>query len=222
MKVHQAVGHTESDSLLRTIDRDLAEGRIDRGFHNTLRTRLLRVNDDPTIPDEEKSARRTELLNRFREIGGRLNKKKTDPKKPLKEGKKGELQEFRDFVLESAPYISGEDERKFLRYTQKAFDDSQIAKIGIFESLRQRLTFLPGMTAEEEAETLTGAMDKILDPKVSVQEATVAADGLAEQKVVAKNPNRAAYQVGQTITVNGAAYKVTGFDTDGEPLVEPI
>jgi len=30
------------------------------------------------------------------------------------------------------------------------------------------------------------------------------------------------YQVGQIIEVNGAQYRITGFDTDGMPLVEPV
>lgn len=43
-----------------------------------------------------------------------------------------------------------------------------------------------------------------------------------DETVVASNPKRSAYKVGDVVDLNGAPYEVTGFDPDGEPRVKPV
>lgn len=198
------------------IDEHLNKGRITPSFHGQLRRRILNLNNDPEIPVEQKSAKVAELLEDFKALGGRVYKNRPDLKKPLEEAEKEAIASFRAKVQESAPYLTAEQESKFLRYTESAWTESQKAKVGLWAGVSQTLDWLASSSTAKAA-----ALISIFEAKTP-EEAAVAAEKIKTEAVIANNPNRSSYTEGQKITVDGKPWVVVGFDVDGEPLIEEL
>ena len=136
--------------LLARIDSDLQDGRIDYSFHRLIRNRALNVNDDPEIPREQKTSKRAELLEKFKELGGKVYKDKPEIKKPLSRKPQSDIdkvKDFRDMVIESASYLTKDEEKKFMSYTQDAANNP---RTGLFWALWDKIKSVPNTTKEEE------------------------------------------------------------------------
>lgn len=204
--------------LLARIDSDLQDGRIDYSFHRLIRNRALNVNDDPEIPREQKTSKRAELLEKFKELGGKVYKDKPEIKKPLSRKPQSDIdkvKDFRDMVIESASYLTKDEEKKFMSYTQDAANNP---RTGLFWALWDKIKSVPNTTKEEETKTMTESMDKVLDPNISVEDAAANAHRIGEEHAIKRNPNRAKYKIGQIVTnPNGISAEVIGYDDNGNP-----
>lgn len=205
----------------------LASGQITPAGYNQLRKRLAQINDDPSIPDDQKTARYFELLEEFKTLHGTAStagKLKTPARSRffLDQTTLEEVTKFRQHVAESAAYLTDAQERAFYDYTQSALDEAQEAsrraKVSILESLQRGLSALrlsDRLTAASVARFLTNAMGN----RVTLDQAAQLAQQIQQEQVIATNPNRVRYQVGQILSLPQGTFKVVGFYPDGEPDV---
>lgn len=206
---------------LAQADSLLARGDIGIPFYEKLRGRILNVNDDPAIPDDQKSERFLEVFDAFKKLRGATVDADGKPLSPASKNDLKTLARFRELVAESAPYLTKRQERDFYAYTQRNFNEAHEAKVGILDGLLRRLRAMP-LSPLGMSSVFSGAMSRIMAPTVSVDKALEDARLIGEQQAVATNPNRTQYQVGQVLALPGGTVKVIGFDSDGEPLVEVL
>lgn len=216
-----------SDVTLDELDALLASGRIKRELHNQLRTRVLNVNDDPTVPRQEKTAKLFEILGKFSELGGAEADAQAGKLVAPSEGNKlTTIQDFRKMVAENAKYLTEAQEAAFYKYTQKDLDDAMAGKVSGFRNL---MTWLKGAFARSPGPTsaITGPIVEqalqTLDPQIPLEKSLETTAQLREKAVVAVNPRRTKYQIGQVISnPQGMRAEVTGFDEDGNPTLKAV
>ena len=199
--------------------------KIDRPTYDLFVNRLVKVNDDPTIPVTEKTSKLYEIANKFMELNGNgwgnaeVNEETFMPETEAKGNRLDDLKEFRKMVSEAAPYLTKEQERAFYLYTQNDYNESMSAKIGIMKSL---MNYISSLDLKSAGVFLTPFLNT-LSPSVPVKKSMETAQILKDQAVVTANPKRTAYKVGDIISLPGnRRAKVTGFYPDGEPDVEIV
>lgn len=216
-----------SDLTLDELDGLLAQGRIKREFHSQLRTRILNVNDDPTIPRQDKTAKLFEILGKFSELGGADADVQAGKLTAPSEGNDlTKIQDFRKLVAENAKFLTEGQEAAFYKYTQKDLDDAMAGKVSGFRNLMKWLsaafTRSPGPTSAITGPIVEQAL-KTLDPSVPLEKSLQTTAQLRDRAVVAVNPNRTRYQIGQIVSnPQGMKAEVTGFDEHGDPLFKAV
>lgn len=213
----------DRSALLDELDTALKANRIDRGEHATLRKRLMDVNDDPSIAADEKTDRFFQIVDRYEALhGARADDR--GPSAPARGNSADDLRAFRNFVTESAPYLTKAQQKAFLTYTEQDMDDAAAGKwkgfFGIARGLKDMLRRHPGTPPS----VVNGVIEKsmaTLDPGTPVEQALVNQAKVKDSAAAAINPRRSQYHVDQIVTINKKSYVVTGFDADGEPLVAP-
>jgi len=219
----------ENPLRLAELNSMAAGGILPREMYDHFVGRLTNINNDPTIPFEEKVARRFDLGRRFAELNGagwgnaEIDETTFMPVTEARGNRLDQLKEFRKFVSESAPYITKEDERAYLMYTQADFNEAQAAKAGLFRGLIEHLRNLSGRYGADVGAQFITPMLEAMAPDVPVEKANEIAANVREKANVAANPNRTRYTVGQIITnANGLKAKVTGYDAVGNPTLELV
>lgn len=198
---------------------------IDSADYKFLSERLSNVNNDPAISNEDKAAKLLELTTRFTKLkheGLGQSAKLSEGKllRPAKGNKFQPLEEFRQLVAESAPYLTEHEERRFYTYTQQDYDASQVAKASILEDFTQFVSRLAGPIGQAASQLIGKLMDH-MNPQVPVEKMAEQAAVLKDQAVRAANPRRSQYYFDQVITnANGLQAKVVGFDERGDPILE--
>lgn len=222
---------------LKEIHGLLSVGTIDVPFYEKLRSRIVKVNDDPEIPTVEKNSKLFEILKKYDDLNGTSVDMAAQKVKGRSKGNRlNELQEFRSLVAENASYLTRKQEESFYKLTQKDFDDAVSGKIGLFRGLINYLSDSISKNAGAVGPITGPIVSQVMDafdPKVPIEKAAETAARLKTEATIAINPNRAKYQVGQVLAAgseidfNGkkislpSAMTVIGFDDDGTPLIDP-
>ena len=110
-----------------------------------------------------------------------------------------------------------------------AWEKAQKSGYDSLTDIEKRLISGDPTTADIIAKVLSGMggvsgglIDYSKMTKEELQKLVATGDSQAQAQLTKKGETSTKYTIGQTISTPKGQYKVVGFDTDGEPLVEPV
>ena len=211
---------------LRELNTMAANGTIDRTLYDRYVNRLVKVNNDPTIPRTEKTAKLLELSNLFVELNGagwggpEVDEDTLLPISETKDNRLEDIQNFRRLVSEAAPYLTAKQEEAFYLYTERDYNEALAGKTGIFKSF---VNYVSNLNIPNPGTYITQFFANAMPSSVTVEAAEKEADKIRESAVRAANPQRSQYKEGDILTnPNGIKGKVVGFDKLGKPIIEVV
>lgn len=206
---------------LDELDSLFFSNKISQPFYEAMEKRVLKINDDPRIPDEDKVSVLFELARKFDELNGAdVDYSNFKIKKVAGRNRLGDIQNFRKFLADNADHIPDSTEKAFLKATQESLDDAMAGKVS---KLREFFNFL-GSTFNKT----TGIISPIINPliqksieilgnDVNTEEATKKINELKRQAIEINNPVNGNYVVGEVYQFPQGRYKVSRFDENGKP-----
>lgn len=236
------VGVLNQEIGLLDARRDLEEGNIDVAFYKAIESRLLKMNNDPSIPLEEKVEVKNYLIERFLGLSDGPGQGVVDERGnvtvPVMDAQVEDVRRFRHEVAGFSPYLSENEERMFYQFTQmnSTAKFEMEAKKNLFERTVEWITnfaafgqkFSPTgiiLTPISDAAERMGIAAKIrafgiFDPNKSVQDAQGEIDELKKDIINSGNEEFAQYPVGSMYPSIYGNLEVTGHDEFGFPIVK--
>lgn len=212
--VNGAIDIHQADALLRG-------GEIDVPEYNRMRSRILKVNDDPAISNEAKTSKFFELLEEFTSLRGGKQDEQNRIIQRAKNNDLKTLRAFRDKVSSFADHLTKKQEQDFYLYTQRDFEHARAGKIGWLEHLSRWANNNVNLQLLFEGDhALSRAMD-IFDGSVSLEDAVVQIESIKQEANVAMNPDQMKMVKGEIYDVDGAGpVKIFGHDEFGRAIIE--
>lgn len=202
----------------------LAQGEIDVGEYKLLETKITNVNDDPTIPSEDRIAAQLEVIDAFEALAGKGKVKGGKPTEELEAEKtwgpdltREQIQGFRNLLIEKTRYLPESFQNEFLKNTNKAALANESDKMAVWSALAASLQDI-GVPPAIRVRTMKDALS-IFEKDILFNKAEEKLFNLKEKAVREMNPNRSKYYLEQILTIRGIPVKVVGFDADGEPMI---
>ena len=135
-----------------------------------------------------------------------------------------ELIDFRNQVLVDKSQLDEPSFRNLLSWTDPKFIQEQVEpKKGWIQSgldLIKNAFSKNKKMSDESGKASLEFMQKALDPGTPPEEVLSKAKETVSETAMKTNPKRSQYELNQIVNIRGNAYKVIGFDDDGEPLIE--
>lgn len=220
------ITQNELDSLVTGgVDANGEPRRISRTFYQAASKAIFEPFDDPAINSQEKLNRYADLISDYTALKRSSDIQNTQFEKQFGGAKGNDLEQIQDFrkkVAESTRYLTRAEAQDFYEATQGNLNEALNPKVSAIDTILQYGQFF-GIDRDPLVATVKrffkNTSGKSLTPEQTMQEAKKAVD---EDKSL-RNPNKTRYEVGQVVrNARGQAAKITGFDDDGEPLIEVI
>jgi len=197
------------DEALTLLSKDV----IKLSTYNMLKSQILNVYDDPTIPVEEKVKKQWEINDMFQDLGGEVSVQGM-PTTTLEPGTYEKIKALREKVIESKRYLPKEFQESILRNSERALIKSNPEKMGLFKSLVDSLKNIMGSVSPSSVLYLTQGL-QIFNKGVSVQQAVEKVTELKQKAAITANPNLTRYKTGQILP------KGTTVQYKGKPVILP-
>lgn len=202
---------------IQAIDNLLRAGKIKLPMAEKMKGWVLDTFNDSEIPVEKKVSKYNDLVTAFTELDGVKTDKNGHPVSAAEGNDLETISKFRQQVAASKRYLTKDQYSKMIELTEADYDAARAPKKNMFESLRSILPLLPSLAPAMQLSLMQRGME-IFDKKVTPQQAADTVTKLKEEAVVAGNPRRAKYVVGQRVTnPQGIDLEVVGYDEAGNP-----
>ena len=127
-----------------------------------------------------------------------------------------ELRPVMDLVVDSAGYLTKEQQQKFMHVIQDNYANPDPAG-GFFYSLVNVFKKTPAISPQKEMQILDKGMD-VMAEKIPTEQKAIKIQQLKDEVALVANPNRSKYPIGTIKKAsNGYFYEVTGYLENGNP-----